>query len=307
MKKVILFLIAVLLISCKNEGKQVVGKQIKPNQNNNELVVISLGDSLISQSDFVNKINSNINAKEKRATLSKIKYDFSKYTSWSDITTEEKQLGDVTLKFQKESVVKNQADIFVHVALAIYKNNKQTDKLTVYKQENYAEALVAVSQYFYIDANLNLWTLGIEEDEEGIYVKSWNQYKIENETGKINLIKENIKVKKDVVANENTNNWSGKYFFKKNNRDELKTSFDITINNLNSISLIYVSDDEEPETYKNLKAEKVDDNKIKIIFNKKYGDMGIIFIEKSENDYIISGDPISNINPGNDEYPLKRI
>ncbi|MEO8234266.1 MAG: hypothetical protein ABI549_02525 [Flavobacterium sp.] len=301
-----IFTLFILIISCKNDSASIVNSQIDGNIESKEVASVSLGDSLISQSDFVNKINSNIDFKEKRATISKIKYDFNKYTSWTDNTTEEKQLEDIGLKFKKESQIKNDADIYINIGLIVSKNNKQTDKLTVYKQENYAEALVAVSQYFYVDGNLNLWTLGIEEDEEGIYVKSWNQYKIEKETGKIKLVKENIKVKKE-VATETSNNWTGKYFFEKTNRDELKTSFNITINDLNLISLIYISDDEKPETYKNLKAEKLDDDKIKITFNKKYRDMGIIYIQKSENDYIISGDAISNINPGNDEYPLKRI
>jgi hypothetical protein len=76
---------------------------------------------------------------------------------------------------------------------------------------------------------------------------------------------------------------------------------------LNSITVNYISNGEKVEIYKNLKGDKVEDDKIKIVFNKKYENMGFIYIQKYENEYIISGDPIANINPGNDEYPLKKI
>ena len=35
--------------------------------------------------------------------------------------------------------------------------------------------------------------------------------------------------------------------------------------------------------------------------------MGVIYIQKSGDQYIISGEPITNINPGNDEFPLKKV
>lgn len=35
--------------------------------------------------------------------------------------------------------------------------------------------------------------------------------------------------------------------------------------------------------------------------------MGIIYIEKLENEYSISGMPIAIINPGNEEYQLQKI
>lgn len=35
--------------------------------------------------------------------------------------------------------------------------------------------------------------------------------------------------------------------------------------------------------------------------------MGIIFLEKDENEFIISGEPIYFINPGNDNVSIKKI
>ncbi len=307
MKKIItLFLTAFSIVCCKNENNTIIEKEQDKKEINNKLVKISIGDSLISKLTFVNQISDNSN-KLQRSNLSNIKYDFDKFTSWNENTIEKKEIGNITLKLQKERVIKNDADIFVHIELKIFKEGKQTDKLIVYKQENYAEAMVAVTQYFYVDNDLNLWTLEIEEEEDGIIVKSWNQYKIENETGGIKLVKEIIK--DNVVKDKNTKigNWNGKYSFEKINRDELKTSFKIEIKDINSISIIYVSNDEKPETYKNLIAEKVDEDKIKIVFNTKYNDMGFIYIQQSGNEFIISGAPISSINPGNDEFPLHKL
>lgn len=76
---------------------------------------------------------------------------------------------------------------------------------------------------------------------------------------------------------------------------------------MNAIDLVYISDSETPETYKNLKGELIDKDKIKIQFNKKYDELGIIYIQKEDGNYIISGEPISNINPGNEEYPIKKV
>ena len=48
---------------------------------------------------------------------------------------------------------------------------------------------------FYID--FNLWNLKINEDEGGISLRSWNQYKIDKKTGKIELVK-----KKGISSNK---------------------------------------------------------------------------------------------------------
>lgn len=306
MKKIILFLIITILISCKKEIDKSTLNEIQ-NTHTNEIGFALYGDSLISQLDFINQIQNNNDVKSQRAVLSKIKFDYDRFTTWDSNTIEEKKIGFITLKFDKEKKQNPDAAIYIHINLSIYKNNKKVDELIVYKQENYSEALVAINQYFYIDSNLNLWTLGINEDEDGIKVKFWNQYKIDEESGKINLVKENVFDDSPIANIEKNNPWKGKYFFEKSNRDDLKTSFQITINNLKDIIVIYVGDGEKPEIYKGVVGETVTDDKIKIVFNKKYDDMGIIYIQNSGNEYIISGEPISNINPGNDEFPLKKV
>jgi hypothetical protein len=103
------------------------------------------------------------------------------------------------------------------------------------------------------------------------------------------------------------NKWTGKYHAEARNRDDLKTSFDIQINSLQDVSLIYVSDGESPEHYKNLKAVEAGAKKIKIVFNKKYGTMGVIYIEKTEDEYRLLGEPVYFINPGNESLRLKKL
>ncbi|PZX93685.1 hypothetical protein DOS84_09765 [Flavobacterium aquariorum] len=307
MKKIILFLAVILLISCKKETDKSISNKIQ-NTQNSEIGFISYGDLLISKSDFVSQIQNNNDIKLQRANLSKIKFDYDKFTTWDYNTTEEKNIGTITLKLKKEKKKNPDATLFTHINLSIYKNDKKIDELTVYKEENYSEALVAINQYFYIDSDLNLWTLETNEDEDGIKVIFWNYYKIDKGSGKINLIKHHIFNNSQTPdVNKNNNSWIGKYSFEKSNRDDLKTSFEIVINNLNNITVVYISDGEKPETYKNIVGEIVADDKIKIVFNKKYDDMGIIYIQNYGKEYIISGEPISTINPGNEEFPLRKI
>ncbi|SHM54904.1 hypothetical protein [Chryseobacterium polytrichastri] len=59
--------------------------------------------------------------------------------------------------------------------------------------------------------------------------------------------------------------------------------------------------------YSKVKAEEVSDEKIKINFDPSLEDMGIIYIEKSDSKYLISGNPIYFINPGSDSMPLKKL
>ncbi|WP_412850359.1 hypothetical protein ACL0VS_11935 [Chryseobacterium sp. PMSZPI] len=100
--------------------------------------------------------------------------------------------------------------------------------------------------------------------------------------------------------------WQGTYHFEASNRDEAKTIFDITINSLKDIS-VNITEEGVKKTYSNLKAEEVDKEKIKINYNPSSDSMGTIYLEKSDNEYYISGNPIYFINPGNNEMPLQKI
>ncbi|WP_088584833.1 hypothetical protein [Chryseobacterium indologenes] len=101
--------------------------------------------------------------------------------------------------------------------------------------------------------------------------------------------------------------WQGNYHFEASNKDEAKTSFNIVIKSLDNIS-VNINDDGSKESYSNVKAELINNDKIKIIYNSSFQhDMGTIYIEKSDNEYYISGNPVYFINPGNNEMPLQKI
>lgn len=308
MKNFLFIVSVIILISCKKEVGSIKSDKIKANFNKEKEFVV-YGDSLVSDSVFVYQIKNSSDVKLQRALLSKMKFNYDKFMSWTYDSIKQNKVGFLTLKFEKEDNKNSNAEINTWIKLSIYKNNIKTNKINVYRQENYSEALVTITNYFYIDSKFNLWILGLNEDEEGIKVKFWNHYKIDEESGKINLIKNSFSSNLSIENGDRevNNSWRGKYFFERTNRDDLKTSFEISINNLKNISLVYVSDGEKPEVYKDIVGEMISDDKMKITFNKKYGDMGIIYIQKNGNNYIISGDPISSINPGNDDFPLKKM
>ncbi|WJS92804.1 hypothetical protein NYQ10_11980 [Flavobacterium johnsoniae] len=306
MKKIIFSLIILLLISCKKENEfESIQSSKSDTITKNEINLLPFGDELISKNDFVNQIVNGESVKAKRKKLSEINFDYNAFNKWRPDAVEKKNIGDIILQFKRENNADSKADIYTYISLTTFKNDKKIDKIIVYKNENYSEALVAVSQLFYIDLNLNLWVLGINEDEGGINLGSWNQYKINKKSGRIDLVKRNIisyPINKYNIGN--TNLWKGKYFFEKEDLNDLKTSFDITINSLDDISIIYVSKEGIPKTYKNLVAKMESNDKIKIVFNDE--NLGSIYIQSNEGEYTILGNVISNLNPGNDEYYLKK-
>ncbi|MFL0104838.1 hypothetical protein, partial [Tenacibaculum maritimum] len=66
------------------------------------------------------------------------------------------------------------------------KNNQKQDSLIVFSYENYIEALVNKSTYFYIKNN-DIYIYEFNEDEEGIHSNNWKEYRIEK--GKFKLLK----------------------------------------------------------------------------------------------------------------------
>lgn len=103
------------------------------------------------------------------------------------------------------------------------------------------------------------------------------------------------------------NAWKGVYHFEASNKDQIKTSYDITIQSLDDIS-IQINEGGDKESYSHIKAETLNDDKIKLAFDPSLEDeMGIIYIERADNTYLISGYPIYFINPGNNEMPLIKV
>lgn len=118
---------------------------------------------------------------------------------------------------------------------------------------------------------------------------------------------QNLTVVKDSnFTKTNIDFWKGKYHFEASNRDEAKTIFNITINSLEDISMD-ITEEGTTNKYSKLRAEEVNAQKIKIKYDDSPDEMGVIYIEKSDDNYFISGNPIYFINPGNNEMQLQKI
>ena len=104
----------------------------------------------------------------------------------------------------------------------------------------------------------------------------------------------------------NEKDWIGSYSFSARNREGLETNFNIQIIKFDNITVKYIGDGEKIQMYKNVKAQFIQKNKLSIIFNPQNKEMGMIYVEKNGNDFYISGGPIYFINPGNNEFPLKK-
>ncbi|KAF2082357.1 hypothetical protein [Flavobacterium sharifuzzamanii] len=183
--------------------------------------------------------------------------------------------------------------------------------INVKDQELISKQLIAIEADEEIPENVNYTAKSFVVNKDltiSIFEMRFSKiYKKLNEGYKITSDGKIISSKSKSENRAEANSWSGKYTFKRTNKDELVTSFLIDIKNLDDIAIVYIGDGEKAESYKNLKAENIVEDKIKIVFNKKYDELGIIYIQKNDDKYIISGEPISNINPGNDEYPLKKV
>ena len=98
----------------------------------------------------------------------------------------------------------------------------------------------------------------------------------------------------------------GKYLFSTLNKDNIKCQYIINIKSLNNIDLI-IKEGKDKYEYKKMEAAISDDNKIKIVFDNKLKEMGIIYIEYINNLYYISGTPIYFINIGTESQELNKI
>ncbi|GAA5084022.1 hypothetical protein GCM10023210_03350 [Chryseobacterium ginsengisoli] len=141
----------------------------------------------------------------------------------------------------------------------------------------------------------NLWKL-----KKTIQVKNYDE---DVKYSNINYLTNEVTNQKDDVQN---NNWNGKYYFELYNGDHKKNSFDINIKDLNNISLDYISDGNASEQYKNLTGKLINSNKIEIVFNPKYENMGVIYIENKNGDFFISGKVIYFINLSSDTFPIEK-
>lgn len=318
MKNLIIILCLLSIFSCKKAQENF---NLNTNAKKITLNKEWQGDSLISDLNFINTIDSTcklndgffersdkqIKDDNLKCALSKIKFDYEKLSSLKSITS----LGSInstTTLFIKTTKPNNTENAYIYHQATLYVeiNKKITDSIIIYHSINFSEALIVRERNYYVDKD-NIYVLDIVEDESGTSVEKWSQSKI-NSSGKIISVKQKIFSKDDSykIKESKDNLWNGTYYFEASNRDNVKTVFDITINSLDDISL-NVTEEGIKNKYSNIKAEKVDNGKIKINYDTSSDDMGTIYIEKSDNEFYISGNPIYFINPGNNEMPLKKI
>jgi len=326
-KLLILSLLTVILFSCENNVAVNKGQV----SNHKEIKNILDFDSVLKCSDYSYNDNYFVtadygcvyNPKEKNIFGNIIVYLFSKEKleiTDEEINVETKKVNDLSINEYKRNY-----NIFIYLIPKEFLNYSSNGDPMYYQKESYKEEL------YTFDAKIKKWILldciKINNSLEDKFEQNWrdslirkqlleinknlikhDNATVSNETGKIKLVKNHII--NDYQANDEAkkhDRWAGRYLFEKSNRDDLKTSFEIIILSLNNIMVVYSSDGGSPETYKNLKGEKMDDNKLKITFNKEYGDMGTVYLQQHENEYDISGDPISFINPGNNEFPIRKV
>ncbi len=202
------------------------------------------------------------------------------------------------------------ADLYNQATLYVEKNKKMIDSIVIYRSINFSEALVVKERKYFLSYDKiyflsydKIYLLDTVEDESGTIVDKWSLFKI-NESGKIILLEEK-EIPAIVIENIEKNNWKGEYNFEAKNKDDIKTTFNIKINTLNDIEII-INDDGTISKYTNINGQEVNNNKIKIVYNNSEDEMGIIFLEKVKNGYLISGNPIYFINPGSNEMPIQK-
>src|SRR3954471_19827222 len=78
-----------------------------------------------------------------------------------------------------------------------------------------------------------------------------NKQKVTFEKNEIEKINSNVKNQDSIEP------WKGEYYFESTNRDDLKTSFEIHIKQIDDISIKYISEDDTPELYKHIIGELI--------------------------------------------------
>ena len=156
---------------------------------NNEIK--EFGDIQITKKQFIEKIESSCSKETNpNCILKTISFDYNQDKSGKNFFSEK---GDgFAIRFENKQI--KQSDfgaIDKLTSLKTYKNNTVKDSIVVYNVLN-KEYAVSKKMY-YLNLDLELWLLDFFIDDEGTYINFWKKYKIDLETGKINLVDNLIK------------------------------------------------------------------------------------------------------------------
>jgi len=96
---------------------------------------------------------------------------------------------NINLKFKNNLIVKNNHEEHIKTILYSYLNNDIIDSLLCYEYYNNANTLSAYEKYYYINLKKQkISTVYLVYDESSIIVDNYEEYKIDNTTGKFKKI-----------------------------------------------------------------------------------------------------------------------
>ncbi|OBQ57325.1 hypothetical protein JJL45_00340 [Tamlana sp. s12] len=175
-------------------NSQTIPSTLKNTISSKKKKTLLVGDSLISDRNFINQINATCisNGDLEISDTYKSKCNFFKikfiYENLNSIDDKEIQNFNNISYHIRQSKETSDADNFIIKNLILKKGDVFTDSIRIYSYENYIEALVQKNKYFYLEGNY-LWILKFNIDEAGVNVVDWSSY-IVNDSGKI-ILEEN--------------------------------------------------------------------------------------------------------------------
>lgn len=319
----ITYLFSIFSCQAKNNG-HYFNKKSKANVENRNTDSLFNGNQIISESDFIEKIDTSCIIKnsyyESLKDTNRINHCILLTSSFDDHFNQRKelfksqsqsperksQLQNITLSLQKAGLKEKFHGIYIEpstslqIILNVYKNNTKTDSIAVFEYIDQIDYAYYLRKDYFIDEFLNLWILNLYTGEEGTNIISWKKHKIDKKTGKIIL---NADILNSTYPFKKTSNWKGEYYFESvSTKDKIKTIFKIDIVDLSNIN-VTIRENGDSYSYKAESGRVLADKKIEIT----YGKSEKLFIEKQKDKYFISGQPIYFINPGNESMPLKKI
>lgn len=158
------------------------------NQNKDLLSFSELqGEKLISSKKFILSVNKTCKGESKLCTIVKIKNNY--YLQFSKLDDDEitisKLKNNVELKLKK---IKNDNQFFIEIELLSYKNNEKVDSIICYEYKNDPNDSLATEKLYYLK-DYELWTLDFTYDLESTTAENWKQYKVNQNSGKFELLK----------------------------------------------------------------------------------------------------------------------
>ncbi len=144
------------------------------------------GDKLISDSNFVFKINSTCILNSDSCIIDNLKVDYlSLFKSLKkQKSIDLKKYCDLEIKLFKHS--NNLEEFQFYVLLNTYINGKKVDSVVCYSYSNFPENSVANELLYYLDEDYCLWLIALTYEESSVTMESWRKIKIDKKTGILN-------------------------------------------------------------------------------------------------------------------------